>query len=115
MKSWLNKALLPANTRLGSLTEGLCASFYPDGQLHKFGNFKNGKTVGWYLTIKHGESEGEARNEQGSGGTADYEIYTKGTRELFDAWSDNTRPEKKEFRSWVEGWIADISTDQNIK
>ena len=38
---------------------------------------------------------------QGSGGTPDTERYEDGAWELFDVWSDNSRPRRKRLSAWT--------------
>lgn len=89
--------------------EGLVATCYPDGQLAFLGNYLQGSCDhSWVLNLEHGVEEGQAILVQGSGGSADWETYSKGASERFDAWSDNSCPKSESYQVWVSDWVETI-------
>lgn len=114
LASWLNKTLLPEGTSLYA-KENLYAEFYDDGQLKHLGVYLNGDCKDQYaLYLKHGIEEGKAVLANGSGGTADSNIYTNGTAEQFDAWSDNSPARPIAFDAWVKQWIDSLTKSSGV-
>lgn len=117
MHEWLNASLLPPDTWIGTsalaeLRQGPCAELYADGQLKHFASYVDGSCAhGWAMELKHGQERGKVVIQEGSGGTADYERYSAGKAELFDAWSDNAPARTLPYREWVLGWIARITQE----
>jgi hypothetical protein len=84
--------------------DGLVAHFFDDGHLEFLGYFENGECV--RSLELDGQGAGRGTNFRGSGGNADWvNYYADGTRETFDAWSDNTRPHPYPYTQWVKEWI----------
>lgn len=114
--SWLNRALLdeivgPARdvAIAADARDGLVARYYPSGQLATLACYSGGSAdAAWALDLDEGVESGRAVLEEGSGGSADLEVYREGRYERFDAWSDNTRPQPSSYEAWVRRWIAAI-------
>lgn len=104
---WLKTSLLPKGVVVGA-KDGLYAEVYEDGQLAQFGYREKGEPVHWHLILEKGKEAGEARKRNPLGGSNDGEIYSEGTYDTYNAWSDYSKPVKKEYRAWVEGWIEKI-------
>ena len=100
---WLTKSVLPMDSEKRQ-KYSLEETFHPDGQLATFGS-----ESGWKLSLEQGVEAGSADLKQGSGGTSDHEYYSDGTYEVFDAWSDNSKPKKMAFPDWVHKWLKKIS------
>jgi hypothetical protein len=89
--------------------QGLVATCYDDGQLAFLGLYLRGSSDhSWVLTLEQGTEKGTALLVQGSCGTADREYYKDGTWELFDAWSDGSKPKAEKYQVWVSRWIERI-------
>lgn len=83
---------------------GLVARFYADGHLEFLGYFEYGECI--RSLELDGKGAGRGTNYRGSGGSADWvNYYADGTRESFDAWSDNGRPHPYPYKAWVKEWI----------
>jgi hypothetical protein len=96
-----------------SAGDGLVAEFWPDGHLKRFARSVGGSTRDhWALELDEHEEAGRAICENGYGGSPDYELYRAGKYEVFDAFSDNSRPEARDFVEWARRWIKVIA--QNI-
>lgn len=106
--SWLTRALLPDSTQT-SEKQGYYAEFHADGQLLHFGFYEGGAALRWTLTLVHGKEEGDARLKDGSGGSQDEVRYRDGAYEVFDLWSDNSKPVPMEYEAWVREWIGNIT------
>ncbi len=117
LKDWLtpDKLSLPKDVLIlphdaPAPQEGLVARCYDDGQLEFLGFYRNGSCDrGWVLKLEHGIEKGVARLAQGSGGSADFEIYQNGHCEMFDAWSDYSQPRPMDYEVWVRSWIKRIT------
>jgi hypothetical protein len=117
LKTWLTPEKLPLSDKVLILQqdapvpqEGLVARCYDDGQLEFLGFYRNGSCDrGWVLKLEHGIEKGLARLVQGSGGSADFEIYQNGHCEMFDAWSDYSQPRPMDYEVWVRYWIKRIT------
>jgi len=105
--SWLNKALLPPDISTSEKT-GYYAEFYDDGQLKYFAAYREGVRAHWYLDLHSGIEAGRVTNDQGNGASSGYETYKDGCYEVFDDWSDNSRPQPMPYRKWLERWIGTI-------
>jgi hypothetical protein len=79
-----------------------------DGLLVQFGRLENGNITGWQLYLSSSVEGGRAVLKNGSGGSADVEVYENGMSERFDAWSDNSRPHEEPWLKWVAGWVEHI-------
>ncbi len=89
--------------------EGIVARVYDDGQLAFVGFYLQGSCDhSWVLKLDRGIEKGQAIVVNGSGGTPDSEIYSDGTSERFDAWSDNSKPKEEDYQVWVCRWLARI-------
>ncbi|MBM4391390.1 MAG: hypothetical protein FJ090_09740 [Deltaproteobacteria bacterium] len=109
MREWLNSTVLPEGAQW-ACKEGLYAELHDDGQLLHLGYYEDGACDDcWALYLEHGVEKGKARLRNGSGGSADYEIYSKGSAELFDAWSDNSPVRPMSYEKWVRDWVARIA------
>lgn len=90
-------------------SDGLVATYYPDGQLAFLGNYLEGSCDhSWVLTLEHGVEKGKAILVQGSGGSEDWETYSNGASERFDAWSDSSGPKSESYQVWVCDWLEAI-------
>lgn len=77
---------------------------YADGHLEFLGYFEYGECI--RSLELDGKGAGRGTNYRGSGGSADWvNYYADGTRESFDAWSDNGRPHPYPYKAWVKEWI----------
>ena len=63
---------------------------------------------GEWLGLDPGARSGRLVSPQGSGGTADYEVYADGSWESFDAWSDNSRPQRMSWSGWTRRSAAAV-------
>ncbi len=86
--------------------DGVAAEWHADGHLKRLVRKRGGEVI--RSLDLDGLGNGKATEFQGSGGTADWEVYADGKRECFDAWSDNSRPRPYDYETWVRGWIAAI-------
>lgn len=106
LASWLNRARLDA--LVDDARDGLVATYHPSGQLASLACHPDGARA-WALHLEDGVEAGRAVLEQGSGDTADWEVYRDGCHERFDAWSDNSRPRPCAYETWVQRWITEIA------
>jgi hypothetical protein len=88
--------------------DGVAATFHADGQLATLVRRRGGAPV--YTLELDGLGGGRATMHAGSGGSADWEVYSEGAAERFDAWSDNSRPVPTDYLAWVRSWLARIES-----
>lgn len=88
--------------------DGLRAD-WADGALARLCWERNGTmTDDPWLSLDPSAKRGRLTEPEGSGGTPDYEIYADGSWESFDAWSDNSRPQKMAWPAWVRGAVGRV-------
>lgn len=82
---------------------GLRAKFDGAEDLVRLGWETGGQPDGTlWLRLWPQERRGRLTWPRGSGGTPDTERYQDGAWELFDAWSDNTRPQRLRWSAWTQ-------------
>ena len=81
--------------------EGLLAHFDARDRLVAMYWIRDNAPVGQNLELDDLCERGEMRWPNGSGGSADSEIYEDGHWERFDAWSDGSRPSAMPWSDWV--------------
>ena len=90
--------------------DGLIAEFWPDGHLKRFARSVGGSTRDyWALELDEHEESGRTILENGAFGSANYDLYRNGQYEVFDPWSDNSKPQTQDFVAWAKRWIKVIA------
>lgn len=85
-------------------SEGLCAEFYPDGQLRHFGFYRQGRLVGPAISLEHGRRAGVLERRQ----EAPYLEPTTITDEEGNEVEATEEALEQSFLEWVKSGIEKV-------
>ena len=88
--------------------ENLQISYHSNGSIKEIAR-KKSPSDHWKIVFNENSHEAQAVLENGSGGSADWETYSNGKAERYDAWSDNSKAKKIDFQLWSKQWAAIIA------
>ena len=94
---------------------GLVANYDRRGRLVEMFWAEDGVPMGRRLILDPGRADGRLTIPEGSGGTADFEVYKNGCVETFDAWSDASGPRRRRWRTWVREQVGRLRTVQRAR
>ena len=85
----------------------IVVEFYDDGQLRRVARMRGAACIE-ELTLLRGVARGRQTDHEGSGGTPDWCTHEDGWTESFDAWSDNSRPQRDPFPDFARRSILQV-------